>query len=98
MSYRQFMQSRRSCVIVVPYKTKKECYILLLFKELSCYARGMLFFMIEQLFLPVGEVWWMHNEVMQCTEEGRREAKMQRKKMLNFFSCFAIKYEFYFIV
>ena len=79
MSYRQFMQSRRSCVIVVPYKTKKECYFLLLFKELSCYATGMLFFMTEQLFLPVGEVWWMHNEVIQCTEEGREEATMQRK-------------------
>ena len=59
---------------------------MLLFRELSCCARGMLFSMVKQVFLPVGEVWWMHNEVIQYTEEGREEAKMQRKKkMLNFF-------------
>ena len=54
--------------------------------------------MVEQVFLPVREVWWMHNEVIQYTEEGREEAKMQRKKNVEFFSCFAIKYEFYFTV
>lgn len=96
MSYcRQFMQLRRSWVIAVPYKTKKECYF---FKELSCCARGMLFSMVEQVFLPVGEVWWMNNEVIKYIEEGRKETKMQRKKNVEFFSCFAIKYEFYFTV
>ena len=38
----------------------------------------------------------MHNADTQCTVEGREEAKGQRKFLHLYFSCLAIKYEFYF--
>ena len=38
-------------------------------------ARGMLFFMVEQVFLQVGEVWSMHNADTQCKVGGERRSK-----------------------
>ena len=58
------------------YKIKKECNLL------SSYLVAvwrMLLFMVEQIFLLMGEVWWMHSADIQCTVEGREEAKGQRK-------------------
>ena len=75
---------------------KKECYLL---RSCLVDAGRMLLFMVEQVFLLMGEVWWMHNVGTQCTVEGREEAKGQRKFLcvLNF-SCLAIKYKFYFTI
>ena len=58
---------------MTPYKIKKECYLLS-----SCLvgARKMLFFMVEQVFLPMEEVWSKHNAGTQCKVEGREEAKV----------------------
>ena len=61
---------------MVPFRIKKECYLL---RSCLVDARRMLFFMAEQVFLPVGQVWWMQNPDTQCTVEGREEAKGQRK-------------------
>ena len=41
-----------------PLQIKKECYLL---RSCLVGARGMLFFMVEQVFLPMGEGWLMHN-------------------------------------
>lgn len=42
-------------------------------------TRRMLFFVVEKVFLPMGEVWSMHEADSQYTVEGREEAKGQRK-------------------
>ena len=60
---------------MTPYKIKKECYLL---RSCLVDARRRLFFMVEQVFLPMGDVWSMHNADTQCTVEGREEAKRQR--------------------
>ena len=36
---------------------------------------GVLLFMVEQLFLPLGEVWFVHNADTQCTVGGERRPK-----------------------
>ena len=56
------------------------------------YARRTVLFMAEQVFLPMGEFWWMHNA--QCGERGGQRAE---KFSCLSFSCLSIKYEFYFI-
>ena len=70
-----------------PHKIKKECYFLR-----SCFvgAKGMFYFMFEQVFLPMGEIWSMHSAL--CVERGDHRAE----KTVYFFYL-AIKYEFYFI-
>ena len=52
--------------------------------------------MVERVFLPMQEVWSVHNADTQCIVEGREEAKGQRKILCLNFSYLAIKYEFYF--
>ena len=79
---------------MAPYNIRKECYLLW-----SCLvdAGRILLFMVEQVFLLMGEAWLMHNVDTQCTGEGRKEAKGQKKIFLCLnFSCPAIKYGFYF--
>ena len=79
---------------VAPYKIQKECYLL---RSCLVDAWRMFLFMVEQVFLPMGEVWSMPNADTQCAAEGREEAKGQRKKFLCLnFSYLAIKHEFYF--
>ena len=48
--------------------------------------------MVEQVFLLMGKVWFMHRSDVQCTVE-RREGTKGQKKNLNF-SRLAINYEF----
>ena len=69
---------------MTPYKSKKECYLL---RSHLVDARGMLPFMVEQVFLLMGEVWPLHDADTQYTVEGREEAKGQRK-------CFMLKFFF----
>lgn len=52
-----------------PYKIKKKCYLFI------CLADARRMWLFEQTFLPVGEVWLMHNSDMQCTVVGREESK-----------------------
>ena len=70
------------------HKPKKEYYIF------SCLfgAGKMLFFMVEQVFLLMGEIWSMPNVDIQCTVQGREETKGQRTFfMFKFFlSCHKI--------
>ena len=58
-------------------KIKKECYFLK-----GCLADAvqqlMLFFMVKQLLLLKGVVWWTLNTGAQCTAAGREQTKMQR--------------------
>ena len=84
--YRRERERKRDpdlSIIVTAYKIKKE----VVFKELSC--RKMLLFMVEQVFLPMGEVWYMHNADTQHTVWGERRPKGREKILcLNFFlSC-----------
>ena len=77
-----------------PYKIKKECFLLR-----SCHAdaRRMLFFMVEQVFLLMGEVWSMHNIDIQWPVGGERRPKGREECIyVEIFSCLAIKHEFYF--
>ena len=46
----------------------------MIFKELS-HARRMFFFMVEQVFLPMGKVWYMHNVDTRCTVGEERRPK-----------------------
>ena len=59
---------------MAPYKIKKECYLL---RSCLVDARGMFLFLVDQVFLPMGKLWSMHNGDTQCTVEGREEAKGQ---------------------
>ena len=72
-------------LIVASYKIKKKCYLFSYLVD----VRRMLLFIVEQAFLPTGEVWLMHDADTQCTVAGREEAKGQRKFfLLKFFlSC-----------
>ena len=54
---------------VTPSKIKKKCYLFI------CLADARRMWLFEQTFLPVGEVWLMHNSDMQCTVVGREESK-----------------------
>ena len=64
---------------------------MLSFKELSCWCQEN----VEQVFLPMGEVWLVHNADTLCTEQGERRPEGRELLCLNF-PCLAIKYEFYF--
>ena len=64
--------------IMWPYKIKKECYLL---RSCLVDAKKTLLFMVEQVFLPMAEVWWMHNAWW-----GRGEARGQRGIFM--FKCF----------
>ena len=64
---------------------------MLSFKELSCWCQEN----VEQVFLPRGEVWLVHNADTLCTEQGERRPEGRELLCLNF-PCLAIKYEFYF--
>ena len=57
---------------VTPYKIKKECYLLS-----SCLVdtRRMVLFTVDQVFLPVGEVWPMHDADTQSIVRGERRPK-----------------------
>ena len=52
---------------MTPYKIKRGCYLL---RHCLVVARRMLLFRVEQIFLPMGEVWSMHNEDTQCRVGG----------------------------
>ena len=71
------------------YKIKMECYLL---RNCLVDARRMLLFLIEQVFLLLGEVCSMPNADTQCTVVGKEEAQGQRKFfMFKFFlSCHKI--------
>ena len=55
-------------------------------------ARRKLLFMVEQVFLPAGEDWSMHEADTQCL--GGVGGRVKKSSYLNFY-CLAIKYEFY---
>ena len=77
---------------MTPYKMEKECYLL---RSCLVDAGRMLLFMVELVFLPMGEVWLIHNADTQCTVGGERRTKGRRIFTFKFFlSC--DKYEFYF--
>ena len=48
-------------------------------------ARRILLFMVEEVFLPMREVWSMYNADIQCSM-GREGAKMQRRMLMLKFS------------
>ena len=58
-------------------KIKKECYLL---RSCLIGTRRMLHFMAEQVFLPMGEVWLMHNADMQFLVVKGEEAKGRENK------------------
>ena len=62
--------------IVTLRRIKKECSLL---RSCVMGVRRMLCFMAEQVFLPMRELWLMHNCKIQCVVERREEAKGQRK-------------------
>ena len=74
------------------YKIKKECYLL---RSCLVDAGRILLFMVEQVFLTMGEAWSMHIYNVQC-EWGERRPKGREEFLCLNFSCLAIKYEFYF--
>ena len=51
---------------------------MLCFKDCLVDAGRILLFMVEQVFLLMGEVWSMHNADTQCSVERGEEAKGQR--------------------
>ena len=59
---------------MTPYKTKKECYLP---KSYLADTRRLLF-MVEQVFLLMGEVWSMYNAGTQCTIVGREGPKAEK--------------------
>ena len=64
---------------MAPYKIKNEYYLL---KICLVGARKMVLFMVEQVFLPGEEAWWMHSINTPCTVEGREEANGHRKYLM----------------
>ena len=86
--YWQFIQSRSASakwwVIVTPYK---EGYFL---KSCPVGAGRVLFFMVEQVFLPMGEVWLTHNADTRCTVRRERSKGRENFLCLNL-SCLALK-------
>ena len=76
---------------MTPYKIKKECHLL---RSCLVDARRMLLFMVEQVFLPIEEVWSIQIHNAQGEEE-RRPKGREIFLCLNL-SYLAIKYEFYF--
>ena len=57
---------------MTPYKIKKECYLL---RSCLVNARRMLLFMVEQVFLPVEEVWLIQIHNAQEEEERRPKSR-----------------------
>ena len=55
---------------VTPHKLKKECYLL---RSCLVDARRMLLLMVEQVFLPIEEVWSI--QIHNAQEEGERRPK-----------------------
>ena len=43
------------------------------FKDCLVDIGRMLLLMVEQVFLPMGEVWWTHNANTQCTVQEERQ-------------------------
>ena len=74
---------------MVSYKFKKECYFLR-----SCLgdAGKRFLFMVERVFLPMGEVWSLYNADIKGmvgeTEEAKRRTKCFMFKF--FLSCYKI--------
>ena len=68
-----------------------------MFSLRSClvYAGRMLLLMVEQVFLPMGEVWSMPDAKTQCTVGERGGQKAEKNFFCLNFSYLAIKYEFY---
>ena len=79
---------------MVSYKFKKECYFL---RSCLVDAGKRLLFMVEQLFLPIGEVWSLNNAEIQGMVGEREEAKRQTNVSCLNFSYLGIQYEFYFM-
>ena len=76
---------------MAPYKIKKECYLL---RSHLVATRRRLLFVVEQVFLLMGKVWFMHRSDVQCTVERREGTKGQKKNLHLNFSRLAINYEF----
>lgn len=74
------------------YKIKKSCL-----KSCLVDAKGMLLFMAEEVFLPMGEIWSMHDTNPQCTVRGKRRSKGREEFLWLSLSCLVIRYEFYFM-
>ena len=55
---------------MTPYKVKTECYLL---RSCLVDARRMLLLMVEQVFLPIEEVWSI--QIHSAQEEGERGPK-----------------------
>ena len=73
---------------VTLYKIKEECYLL---RNCLVDVGRMLLFMVEQVFLPVGEVWSTHNADTQCTVGGEGKPKGREEFFLKFLlSCHKI--------
>ena len=51
--------------------------------RVSSNTRGVLIFMVEQVFLPKGKVWWIPNAHTQCTM-WREERSKGRKEFFMF--------------
>ena len=81
-------------VTVVPDKIKKECYLL---RSCLVDAGRIFLFMIEQVFLLMGEFWSIHNTDTQCTVGGERRPKGREDFfMFKFFlSCHKIRILFH---
>ena len=81
-------------MIMAPYKIKKECYLLW-----SCTvdSRRMLLLVVEQAFLPLGEVWSMCDADTQCTGEKSKETKEQGHFLMFFHSFVALPQNVNFI-
>ena len=71
-------------------KIKNDYYLL---KSCIVGARRMLFFMAEQVFLPMEASWLKHNADWKCTVEGKEEVKGRKILHLNF-SCLVIKHQY----
>ena len=77
---------------VTSFKIKKSCL-----KSGLVDARGMLLFMVEEVFLPMGEIWSMHDANTQSTVRGNRRPKGREEFLWLNLSCLVIRYEFYFM-
>ena len=77
---------------VIPYKIKKEYYL-----SKSCLnVAGRIWpFMVEQVFLPMGEVWSMGNTDTRCTVWGEGRSKGREAFLCLNFSCLTIKHVFH---
>ena len=73
---------------MAPYKIKKECHLL---RHCLIGAGRMLLFMVEQVFLLMGEVRSMHNVDTGCSVQGERRQRAEKCSMFIFLlSCHKI--------